>query len=100
MPEIKLTKRVKYAGDVHTALMLKLDFDPETAAAFCDSIPDTDAVEVVRCGACLHRSQYADQKGLYKCGAIQCEDGHCIKVSPGFSCAAGKRRTGGDTDVH
>lgn len=46
MLEIKLVKRIKYAGDVHKAL-LALGWDIETAAAFCDRIPDAvDAVEV------------------------------------------------------
>lgn len=51
MSEIKLVKRIKYAGDVHAALM-ELGWDAKTAAAFLDSIPDTDAVEVVRCKDC------------------------------------------------
>ena len=57
MSEIKLHKRVKYAGDVHTALM-KLGWDAKTAAAFLDSIPDADAVEVVRCKDCVFWKYY------------------------------------------
>ena len=53
MSEIKLVKRIKYAGDVHAALM-QLGWDAKTAAAFLDSIPDTDAVEVVHCRDCKH----------------------------------------------
>ena len=45
MSEIKLVKRIKYAGDVHAAMM-ELGWDAETAAAFLDSIPDADAKEV------------------------------------------------------
>lgn len=56
--------------------------------------PTIDATPVVRCKECLYRSQYADKNGLYKCGAIQCEEGHCIKVAPLFACIAGKRRDG------
>ena len=44
MPEIKLHRRVKYAGDVHATLM-ELGWDAMTAAEFCDSIPDADVVE-------------------------------------------------------
>lgn len=51
MSEIKLVKRIKYAGDVHAALM-ELGWDAKTAAAFLDDIPDADAVEVVRCEDC------------------------------------------------
>lgn len=51
MSEIKLVKRIKYAGDVHAALM-QLGWDAKTAAAFLDSIPDADAVVVVRCKDC------------------------------------------------
>lgn len=45
MSEIKIVKRIKYAGDVHTALM-KLGWDAKTAAAFLDSIPDVDKEDV------------------------------------------------------
>lgn len=45
MSEIKLVKRIKYAGDVHSALM-ELGWDAKTAAAFLDDIPDADAETV------------------------------------------------------
>lgn len=38
MSGIKLVKRIKYAGDVHSALM-ELGWDAKTAAAFLDDIP-------------------------------------------------------------
>ena len=47
MSEIKLVKRIKYAGDVHAALM-ELGWDSETAAAFLDSIPDVDKEDVFK----------------------------------------------------
>ena len=37
--KITLVKRVKYAGDVHSALVA-LGWDTDTAAAFLDRIPD------------------------------------------------------------
>lgn len=51
MPEIRLTKRVKYAGDVHAEL-LKAGWDLETATLFVKNIPDADA-EVVKHGRWL-----------------------------------------------
>ena len=45
MSGIKLVKRIKYAGDVHSALM-ELGWDAKTAAAFLDDIPDADAEKV------------------------------------------------------
>lgn len=45
MSEIKIVKRIKFAGDVHAALM-ELGWDAKTAAAFLDSIPDADAEKV------------------------------------------------------
>lgn len=42
--EIGLIKRVKYAGDIHTAL-LKLGWDIGTAAAFLEGIPDAPHIE-------------------------------------------------------
>lgn len=42
--EISLIKRVKYAGDIHTAL-LKLGWDIGTAAAFLEGIPDAPHIE-------------------------------------------------------
>ena len=51
MPELKLKKRYKAAGDVFNAL-LAVGFDPETASAFLNDINDADVVEVVRCKDC------------------------------------------------
>ena len=42
--EIGLIKRVKYAGDIHTAL-LKLGWDIGTATAFLEGIPDAPHIE-------------------------------------------------------
>lgn len=43
--EIKLEKRLKYAGDVLNALMEKYGWDMETAITFLGSIPDANAEE-------------------------------------------------------
>lgn len=49
MSEIKLVKRLKYAGDVHTALM-KLGWSSEMAALFLNGVPDAKVNEPVRHG--------------------------------------------------
>lgn len=64
MSGIKLVKRIKYAGDVHAALM-ELGWDAETAAAFLDDIPDADAVEVVRCKGCKHSRERNEHERNY-----------------------------------
>lgn len=90
MSEIKLVKRIKYAGDVHAALM-ELGWDAETAAAFLDDIPDVDAeqvfeqmglvkeafemakadlVPVVRCKNCVYwKKAKVNSKGFLICPA-------------------------------
>lgn len=55
MPEIKIRKRCKYAGDVFVAL-LKMGYGIEAANAFCDNIKDADVEEVVRCKDCIKRN--------------------------------------------
>lgn len=52
MSEIKLTKRFKAAGDIHKTL-LEMGWPVEKATVFVATIPDADAVEVVRCQDCL-----------------------------------------------
>ena len=47
MTEIKLTKRVKYAGDVFKELTEKAGFPIDLAADFLNNIPDADAVPAV-----------------------------------------------------
>ena len=60
---------------------------------YIDKAPTVDAVEVVRCGKCLYRSQYPDENGDYKCGGVQTEDGELLlMVKPDFFCACGERR--------
>ena len=51
--EIAITKRVKYAGDVHAEL-LKAGFDLDTATLFVNNLPDADVTPVVRCRDCIH----------------------------------------------
>lgn len=84
MSEIKLVKRIKYAGDVHAALM-QLGWDAKTAAAFLDDIPDTDAVEVVRCKDCKH---YHDFETHFDCNHACGMD----YVQPNDFCCYGERR--------
>lgn len=45
MAEIELVKRVKYAGDIHKKLV-ELGWDLDTAALFCDDLPDADVAPV------------------------------------------------------
>lgn len=91
MSEIKLVKRIKFAGDVHAALM-ELGWDAEIAAAFLHSIPDTDAVEVVRCKDCKHRTEYFDS-GMYVCKHEQCPVcGKAAFVADDHFCGYGERR--------
>ena len=47
MAEIKLRRRLKYAGDVHLEL-LKAGWPVEKATEFVENIPDADTAEVVR----------------------------------------------------
>jgi hypothetical protein len=54
MSEIKLSRRIKYAGDVHKAL-IECGWNLEVATSFVNRIPDADAVEVVRCKDCKHK---------------------------------------------
>ena len=50
MPEIKLRKKLIYAGDAYRAI---LDADPKLA--YCiERIKGVDAVDVVRCKDCVH----------------------------------------------
>lgn len=67
-------------------------FAPDDIVKSIQNAPAVDAEEVVRCDQCLYRSQYANEEGLYKCGAITCKEGHCAMVAPCFSCIAGKKR--------
>lgn len=46
MTEIKLERRVKYAGDIHTEL-LEAGFTPKGAAELLEHCPDADVAPVV-----------------------------------------------------
>lgn len=110
MSEIKLVKRIKYAGDVHAALM-KLGWDAETAAAFLGSIPDVDKedvfehldlmkeafemakadlVKAVRCKDCKYFHQKVSCGGFCKCGEVNGGQPH-MRVNEDF-CSYGERR--------
>ena len=94
--ENDLISRSALLKDLRDKGWLKGDFTDGTVMiavqAIIDTAPAVDAVEVVRCEQCLYRSQYANEEGLYKCGAITCKEGHCAMVAPHFSCIAGKKR--------
>lgn len=83
--EIKLEKRVKYAGDVHTELM-KAGFTPKGAAELLDHVPDADVSTVVhgkwtagmsttidttKCSVCgkVFQAYYSDYQYCPRCGA-------------------------------
>lgn len=75
--EIKLKKRVKFAGDVLNEL-LKAEWDIEAAIAFVNAIPDADCAEVVHAewrldGFCTNCGHRADVQSI------------------GFNCTGGTR---------
>lgn len=68
MTEIKLTKRVKYAGDVFKELTEKAGFPIDLAADFLNNIPDADGVPAVH-GQWEKRDKIivcAGEKGCYE----------------------------------
>lgn len=79
MPEIKLSKRYKYAGDIFPKL-IDLGFDLQTAQDLLNSIEDADVVVVVRCKNCKHSyfvkscSKYECRKG---CGTLKYANDFC-----------------------
>lgn len=94
-PEIKLTKCVKYAGDVYKELVEKAGFPIDLAADFLNNIPDADAVPVVRCGDCKHAivNESHSEKPL-----ICCLTKMCGTTKKDWFCADGKRKMDGGTD--
>ena len=94
---IKLTTRVKYAGDIHRVLM-DMDWDSETAAAFLNSIPDADAVIVVRCKYCKHSCLVGTgAKKLQICHNPEAPWFDCeglVEVADDFFCDYGEREDG------
>ena len=75
--EIKLEKRVKFAGDVLNEL-LKAEWDIEAAVAFVNAIPDADCAEVVHAewrvdGFCTNCNNRAEVQSI------------------GFNCTGGTR---------
>ena len=86
MPEIKLHKRCKYAGEVFVAL-LKMGYGIEAANAFCDNIKDADVEEVVRCKDC-------ESFGIYESTG----NGYCkhqrglVSPNPLDFCSFGERK--------
>ena len=82
MPEIKLNKRYKYAGDIMPKL-LEIGFDIETAQDFLNSIEDADVVGVVRCKDCryIETTEY---------GGFCCLKGECVAYLD--YCNYGKRK--------
>ena len=89
MAEIGLTKRVKFAGDVHAEL-LKAGWDLETATLFVNNIPDADVVPVVRCKDCKHRRDYGDIARGYYCAKHPSNCGRLCKDND--FCSYGERK--------
>ena len=56
--EIKLEKRVKYAGDIHTELM-NAGFTPKSAAELLNRVPDADVAPVTH-GKWERKAEWAD----------------------------------------
>lgn len=111
MSGIKLVKRIKYAGDVHSALM-ELGWDAKTAAAFLDDIPDADAetvfeqiglvkeafdmaksslVPVVRCKDCIFREE-PHIYGISIIGELRCRV-LGVPMNLDDFCSYGERRS-------
>lgn len=78
MAEIVLTKRVKYAGDVHTEL-LKAGWDLDTATGFVNNIPDADVAPVAH-GRWIPKYEI---KEMY----YSPDDVENYRVPDGFSCS-------------
>lgn len=75
------------------AVLKNEECDCEVFPWAVDNAPTVDAVEVVRCKACLYRSQYSDENGMYHCGGIDTTKDHALPVvAPDFFCADGERR--------
>lgn len=87
MPELKLKKRYKAAGDVFNAL-LAVGFDPETASAFLNDINDADVVEVVRCKYC----KYVSDLGMSGLFCDHPDNRNPCGCRPNDFCNEGKRK--------
>lgn len=85
MSEIKLSRRIKYAGDVHKAL-IECGWNLEVATSFVNRIPDADAVEVVRCKDCKYWDKATIRKGFLICPASGME------IMAEDYCSYGKRK--------
>lgn len=94
MGEIKLEKRVKYAGDVHEAL-LEAGFTPKGASELLNHVPDANVAPVVRCEDCKHsRLPSALTQKYGKPGTLTCCYGPCNKrnVSSDDFCSYGEKK--------
>lgn len=88
MPEIKIRKRCKYAGDVFVAL-LKMGYGIEAANAFCDNIKDADVEEVVRCKDCRFNT-FEQPNGIIHCHV----SGVARFYKPNDFCSYGEKKGG------
>lgn len=77
---------------LHTEDLIRRDVIIQTAyqdlADFIDSVPEVDAVEVVRCGECKHRSSDYDILGDYLCEKRGCR----FFCKDNDFCSYGERR--------
>lgn len=98
MSKIKLRQRVKYAGDVHRAL-LDLGWELDTATAFVEALPDADA-EPVRHGEWVDkmvRDWHCSECG-HKVPRLVCFDGYCYDDKLRFCPNCGAKMDGRNTD--
>lgn len=96
MPEIKLQRRLKYAGDVHQKL-LEAGWPVEKATEFVENIPDADVEDVVTCDECIHYvpPDDGDYLGLCTSGILSVSHNGEIYPGRGFFCLYGERRKHG-----
>ena len=88
MAEIKLHRKLIYAGDAHRAI---LEADPKLA--YCiERIKAVDAVEVVRCKDCKHFIPYVNE--CYEEHNHYTEEGY-REVSENDFCSYGERKDNG-----
>lgn len=91
MAKIELVKRVKYAGDIHKKLV-ELGWDLETAALFCDDLPDAD-VAPVRHGHWIDcEDEYSSYVRCSVCGdEFTCWEADCAHTDFCPGCGADMR---------
>lgn len=96
MAKIELVKHVKYAGDIHKKLV-ELGWDLDTAALFCDDLPDAD-VAPVRHGHWIDcEDDYSSYVRCSVCGdEFTCWEADCAHTDFCPGCGADMRDGGAD----